>query len=162
MVIRGSDHNPCVWQADCWPSSQLPLFSPPACSGQPYAMAGHPCVCPPVCLHVPNASPRHVRAHDALLRPGKGGQCGLDSPDSVINSLLSNLIFIPTERQFSRPNKLWAPNPAGARSNLLPAAPPGLLTSLRAPLSDSSSLHHMFMRPALLEAHLCENWAGIP
>ena len=34
-----------------------------------------------------------------------GGQCGLASPDDMLSTILSNLVFIPTESHFMYPGQ---------------------------------------------------------
>jgi hypothetical protein len=39
---------------------------------------------------------------------GKGGQCRLESHDSYLSSLLSTLIYVPTEHPWWKPLALWS------------------------------------------------------
>jgi hypothetical protein len=57
---------------------------------------------------------------------GRGGQCGVESPDANLASLLSTLIFVPTEHHLSGELNVRAFDAAALRASLLPshAAPP--------------------------------------
>jgi hypothetical protein len=63
----------------------------------------------------------HALGHAATCGMANGGQCGLRSPDSLVNSLLSSLIFVPTEHCLSSPLKLWARHDAAPGLSLLPS-----------------------------------------
>ena len=39
---------------------------------------------------------------------GKGGQCGLQSPDSYLSSILSALTYVPTEHPWWNPLTPWS------------------------------------------------------
>jgi hypothetical protein len=49
-----------------------------------------------------------------------GGQCGLDSHDNFLNSLLGSLIFVPTEHRLPDVRALWGFSQPASRLNLLP------------------------------------------
>ena len=103
------------------------------------------CSCPPNACKCPGH--HHAFGHAEMCGMAKGGQCGLYSPDSVINSLLSNLIFVPTEHRLSSPVKPRTPHEATTNSSLLSShARP--LDQPPAPLSDTSSktVAHAFRR----------------
>ena len=67
-----------------------------------------------------HTSPRS-RTHLASCCMGKGGQCGLESHDSYLSSLLSTLIYVPTEHLWSNPPAPWSYGYEISELNLLPS-----------------------------------------
>ena len=59
------------------------------------------CACPPAACMC--AGHHHAFGHIPICCMGNGGQCGLESHDSYLSSLLSTLIYVPTEHPWSNP-----------------------------------------------------------
>ena len=64
------------------------------------------CACPPTACKC--AFHHNVSGHVPSCCMGKGGQCGLGSQDNYLNSLLSTLIYVPTEYHWSNPLTPWS------------------------------------------------------
>lgn len=77
------------------------------------------CSCPPgACMC---AGHHHALGRATMCGMANGGQCGLESPDSYLSSLLSSLIYVPTEHPWANP---LAPRSCGHETsslNLLPS-----------------------------------------
>jgi hypothetical protein len=59
------------------------------------------CACPPAACMC--AGHHHASGHTPICCMGKGGRCGLGSQDSYLASLLSTLIYVPTEHHWLNP-----------------------------------------------------------
>ena len=59
------------------------------------------CACPPVACMCPRH--HHAFGHTPICIMANGGQCGVDSHDSYLSSLLSTLIYVPTEHHWWNP-----------------------------------------------------------
>ncbi|MGA2984836.1 MAG: hypothetical protein ABSG32_13565 [Terriglobia bacterium] len=63
------------------------------------------CACPPAaCICTGH---HHGFGHLPICSMANGGQCGLGSHDSYLSSLLSNLIYEPTEHPWLNPPATW-------------------------------------------------------
>ena len=77
------------------------------------------CACPPAaCLCVHH---RHAPGQGPTCCMGKGGQCGLESHDSYLSSILSTLIYVPTEHRWSNPLVPSSGGYENSELNLLPS-----------------------------------------
>jgi len=77
------------------------------------------CACPPAACMC--AGHHHVFGHTSICNMANGGQCGLESPDSYLSSLLSTLIYVPTEYTWSNPAVPWSFDHHASDLTLLPA-----------------------------------------
>jgi hypothetical protein len=80
---------------------------------------GETCACPPGACMCPMHHHARGQTHDCSM--ASGGQCGLESHDSYLSSLLSTFIYVPTEHHFYDPLQLWGFRDSNARLNLLPS-----------------------------------------
>ena len=64
------------------------------------------CACPPAACMCKNHS--HAFGSVPSCCKGKGGQCGLESHDSYLSSILSTLIYVPTEHHWANPLAPWS------------------------------------------------------
>jgi len=79
--------------------------------------ASEACVCPPaVCIC---ASHHHAAGQVPICC--NGGRCGLESHDTYLSSLLSTLIYVPTEHRWSDPVGPWSFGPHTIDVSLLPS-----------------------------------------
>jgi hypothetical protein len=67
------------------------------------------------------ASHHHVLGNIPSCCMGNGGQCGLGSYDSYLSSILSTLIYVPTEHPWSNPLTPWSCGYESLELNLLPS-----------------------------------------
>ncbi len=77
---------------------------------------GDACMCPPAACHC--ATHNHGSASCCM---GKGGLCGLNSPDNSLASTLSTLIYVPTEHPWADPLMPSAFEQGTSELNLLPS-----------------------------------------
>ncbi len=80
------------------------------------------CACPPGACTC--AGHHHAPGHMPSCCMGKGGQCGLESHDNYLNSLLSTLIYVPTEHPWSNPLAPWSFGHDTSDLSLLPSHAP--------------------------------------
>ena len=77
------------------------------------------CACPPQACHCPG------HHHDSGKAPrccmANGGHCGLESPDSFLASILSTLIYVPSEHPWWDPLATLGFGCAASGSHLLPS-----------------------------------------
>lgn len=59
------------------------------------------CACPPAACMC--SGHHHAVGHAAMCGMANGGQCGLESHDNYLGSLLSTLIYVPTEHPWANP-----------------------------------------------------------
>jgi hypothetical protein len=64
------------------------------------------CSCPPGACTCPGH--HHAFGRTPICGLANGGQCGLESHDSYLVSLLSTLIYVPTEHHWSSPLAPWS------------------------------------------------------
>jgi hypothetical protein len=77
------------------------------------------CTClPGACMC---ASHHHSLGRTPGCGMGKGGQCGMESHDSYVNSLLSSFIYVPTERSWPTPLPTWSFGRDTSETSLLAA-----------------------------------------
>jgi hypothetical protein len=77
------------------------------------------CACPPgACMC---ASHHHALGSIPSCCMGNGGPCGLESHDSYLSSILSTLIYVPTEHSWSNPLTPWSCGYESLELNLLPS-----------------------------------------
>lgn len=76
------------------------------------------CACPPAACMCPGH--QHTMGNTPICCMANGGQCGLGSHDSYVASLLSSMIYIPTEHSISNP---LAPRSFGHAASDLSLAP---------------------------------------
>lgn len=67
------------------------------------------------------AGHHHALGHTPICCMGKGGQCGLESPDGYLSSLLSSLIYVPTEHPWSNPLAPWSCGHDTSELSLMPS-----------------------------------------
>ncbi|HMD86954.1 MAG TPA: hypothetical protein VKO18_19875 [Terriglobia bacterium] len=77
------------------------------------------CACPPAACMC--AGHHHTLGHIPICSMANGGQCGLESPDRYLSSLLSTLIYVPTEHPWSNPLAPWSFGHNPSDLNLLPS-----------------------------------------
>jgi len=80
---------------------------------------GETCACPPgACM-----CPMHHHSLGSTHKCGmaNGGQCGLGSPDDMLGTILSNLVFVPSESHFMNAWQSTDYIHAALPLNLLPA-----------------------------------------
>lgn len=77
------------------------------------------CACPPAACMC--AGHHHAFGHIPSCCTGNGGQCGLESHDSYLSSLLSTLIYVPTEHPWSTPLAPWRFGHDASGLSLLPS-----------------------------------------
>jgi hypothetical protein len=63
----------------------------------------------------------HVLGQTVHCGMANGGQCGLESPDSYLRSLLNTLIYVPIDHPLYCPLQRWGLGGFTIRLNLLPA-----------------------------------------
>ena len=66
------------------------------------------------------AGHHHAAGHSPTCCMGKGGKCGMDSQDSYLASILSTLIYVPTEHPWSNPFGPWSFSHVTSDLSLLP------------------------------------------
>jgi hypothetical protein len=77
------------------------------------------CACPPgACMC---ACHHRAFGRTPICCMANGGQCGLESHDSYLASLLSTLIYVPTEHPWSNPPATWSLGRDTADLSLLPS-----------------------------------------
>ena len=77
------------------------------------------CTCAPgACMC---AGHHHASGHTPICGMANGGQCGLVSPDTYLNALLSTLIYAPTEHPWRNPPTSWSFGRDPAEVNPLPS-----------------------------------------
>jgi hypothetical protein len=77
------------------------------------------CACPPgACMC---ANHHHALGNIPRCCMGKGSQCGWDSHDNYLNSLLSNLIYEPTEHPWWNPLAAWSCGHHASDLSVLPS-----------------------------------------
>jgi hypothetical protein len=72
------------------------------------------CTCPP-------AACRCAGHHHGLGICCMGGQCGLESPDSYLASILSTLIYVPAEHHWVNPLAPWSFGIYASALSILPS-----------------------------------------
>jgi hypothetical protein len=77
------------------------------------------CACPPAACRC--AGHHHASGNTPICSMGNGGRCGLGSQDSYLASLLSTLIYVPTEHPWSNPLASGSFGRDTSNSNLLPS-----------------------------------------
>jgi len=77
------------------------------------------CACPPAACMC--AGHPHSFGHSPRCAMANGGQCGLDSHDSYLGSLLGTLIYVPTEHPWADPLSSSRFGCQTSNSSLLPA-----------------------------------------
>ena len=77
------------------------------------------CTCAPgACMC---AGHHHASGHTPICGMANGGQCGLVSPDTYLNALLSTLIYAPTEHPWESAYVLeFRPRPRGGKPAAIP------------------------------------------
>ncbi len=80
------------------------------------------CACPPAACTC--AGHHHALGHMASCCMGNGGLCGLESHNDYLNSLLSSLIYEPTEHPWSSPLAPWSFGHDTSDLSLLPSHAP--------------------------------------
>jgi hypothetical protein len=77
------------------------------------------CACPPgACMC---AGHHHALGHITICSMANGGRCGVESPESFLSSLLSTLIYVPTEHPWTNPLAPWSFGRDTLDSSLLPS-----------------------------------------
>jgi hypothetical protein len=80
---------------------------------------GEACACPPAaCMCV---SHQRAPGQVPICCLGKGGHCGLESHDNYLSTLLSTLIYVPTEHHWWHPLAQWNCGYEESDLNLLPS-----------------------------------------
>ena len=77
------------------------------------------CTCPPAACMCPGH--HHAFGHPPTCSMANGGQCGVVSHDSYLSSLLSALIYVPTEHHWWNPVVPWSFGLNTLTSSLLPS-----------------------------------------
>jgi len=77
------------------------------------------CACAPAACMC--AGHHHAFGHAHLCGMANGGRCGLGSYDSYLSSILSILIYFPTEHVWSNPLAPWTCGHETSELNLLPS-----------------------------------------
>jgi hypothetical protein len=80
---------------------------------------GDACACPPAACRC--AGHRHALGQIPSCCMGKGGQCGLNPQDGYLSSILSTLIYVPTEHPWWNPVAPWGFGHNTPDLNLLPS-----------------------------------------
>jgi hypothetical protein len=80
---------------------------------------GEICACPPAACMC--AGHHHALGHAAMCGMVNGGQCGWESHDSYLSTLLSTLIYVPTEHPWSNLLGPWTFSHTTSGLNLLPS-----------------------------------------
>lgn len=80
------------------------------------SVEGCPCA-PAVC----RCAHHHADGHLPGCSMGKSGQCGLESHDSYLSSILSTLIYVPSEQHWASPLAPLSFGHETSDSNLLPS-----------------------------------------
>jgi hypothetical protein len=81
--------------------------------------AAEVCTCPPGACMCPGH--HHLAGHTPLCCMGHGGQCGFESQDSYLASILGTLIYMPAEYLWSNPLAPWSCGYETPELNLLPS-----------------------------------------
>jgi hypothetical protein len=82
------------------------------------------CACAPAaCMCVGH---HYVFGHTPICSMVNGGKCGLESHDSYLGSILSTLIYMPTEHPWLNPTVSWSSGHNIADLSLLPSHAPVL------------------------------------
>ena len=77
------------------------------------------CACPPAACMCPGH--HHALGHTAMCGMANGGQCGVGSQDSYLSSILSTLIYVPTEHPWANPLAPWSAGYKTSELNPLPS-----------------------------------------
>lgn len=77
------------------------------------------CSCPPGACRC--AGHHHPPGHLPGCCAGKGGKCGMDSQDNYLASILSTLIYAPTEHPWWNPLAPWSCDHDNSHLSLLPS-----------------------------------------
>jgi hypothetical protein len=64
------------------------------------------CACPPSACTCPGH--HHSSGKTAICCMGRGGRCGIGTQDSYLSSVLSTLVYMPTEHPWWNPTSPWS------------------------------------------------------